>query len=68
VALLGSIALFFSTIAEMVKPEMCMGGKLVGVVAFSLVALTVGPLGSASLWVTIVGFLIGWAGIAAEKM
>jgi uncharacterized membrane protein YuzA (DUF378 family) len=45
-----------------------MGGKLVGVVAFSLVALTVGPLGSASLWVTIVGFLIGWAGIAAEKM
>jgi hypothetical protein len=68
VALLGSIALFFSTLAEMVRPEMCMGGKLVAVVSFSLVALTVGPLGSAALWITIVGFLIGWAGIAAEKM
>ena len=67
-ALLGSIALFFGSLAEMVKPEMCMGGKLIAVVAFSLVALTVGPLGSIPLALTIIGFLIGWAGIAAERM
>ncbi len=67
-ALLGSIALFFSSLAEMVNPAMCMGGKLVTAVSFALVALTVGPLGSMALWITIVGFLIGWAGFAAERM
>ena len=67
-ALLGSIALFFTSLVEIANPKMCMGGKLIAVVSFSLVALTVGPLGSAALWMTIVGFLIGWAGLAAERM
>ena len=68
VALLGSIAIFFGSLAEMAKPEMCMGGKLIAVVSFALVALTVGPLSSLPLWMTLVGFLVGWAGVAAERM
>ena len=68
VALLGSIALFFGSLAEMAKPEMCMGGKLIAVVAFSLVALTIGPLWSVPLWITIIGFMVGWAGVATERM
>ena len=68
VALLGSIALFFGSLAEIVKPEGRLGGKLIAVVAFSLVALTIGPLWSVALCVSVIGFLIGWAGIAAERM
>jgi hypothetical protein len=67
-ALLGSIVLFFGSLAEMVKPEMCMGSKPVMLVAFALIALTVGPLHNPMLWVTLVGFLIGWAGTAVERM
>lgn len=67
-ALLGSTALLFSSLAELANPRMCMGGKPVVAVAFSLVALTIGPIGSAPLWITIIGFLIGWIGIAAERM
>ena len=52
----------------MAKPEMCMGGKLIAVVSFALVALTLGPLWSLPLWMSLAGFLVGWAGVAAERM
>jgi hypothetical protein len=67
-ALLGSICLFFGSLMEIVKPKMCMGSKPVMLVAFCLVALTVGPLFSSLLWMSIVGFVIGWAGSAVERM
>ncbi len=70
VAVLGSIGLFFSSLAGIVMKEarMAMSGKLLMWLSLALVALTASPAWSTSFWIVLLGFLIGWLGTAMEMM
>ncbi len=70
VAVLGSIGLFFSSLAGIVmsKARMAMSGKMLMWVSLALVALTASPVWGTSFWIVLLGFLIGWLGSAMEMM
>lgn len=70
VAVLGSIGLFFSSLAGIVssKARMNMSGKVLMWISLALVALTASPQWLPSFWVVLLGFLIGWLGTAVEMM
>lgn len=66
IGVIGSIALFFGSIAGMAK-GIKVGNNLFYATALSLVALTVSPQWSIAFWISIVGFVIGWLGITVES-
>ncbi len=69
-AVLSSIALFFYSIGGLLwKTASSTGPKLASVAAFTLVALTVtaGAALGVLFWLTILGFIISWAGAVAER-
>lgn len=70
VAVLGSIGLFFSSLAGIVMKEARMAkmGKMLMWVSLALVALTASPMWYPSFWIVLLGVLIGWLGSAMEMM
>lgn len=70
IAVLGSIGLFFSSLAGLAwgKGGGMMAGKIVMFTSLALVILTASPSWSSSFWVVILGFLIGTFGNAMEMM
>lgn len=69
VAVLGSIALFFSSLAGIAwGKDSGMTAKILMWSSITLVALTASPAWGMYFWVTILGFIIGWLGSALEMM
>ncbi|MGD0728628.1 MAG: hypothetical protein ABR981_00955 [Candidatus Micrarchaeaceae archaeon] len=71
VAVLGSIGLFFSSLAGALSSKCRMGGmvgKLLMFTSLALVILTASPAWNVGFWIVIVGFLIGWIGSAMQMM
>lgn len=67
IAVMGTLALFFGSIASVICDKCFMGGKMIYVTAFALIALTVSVLPNASFWFAIVGFAVGWIAIMMKE-